>query len=223
MAKRLPRSHWEKSGRWEATPKLIHLPDEVFRIGVSFQDGRSATSLESLGSQRPNGPTFTWWPWRLRLVASTLLDRRIPRQRANHPRLGVADSSSVRKPPRPAHRPTPNSSPAGTYHRTLSDWLGRDVRSVCSAVLVASRDPPASAQTSRCCKGASSETVSIRIASWTFGCYATSMLQRSASSASAFPGYLLLRRPPTNGSMPVRAARQRRLCCASLESGIERS
>jgi hypothetical protein len=65
-----PDPHWEKGGRWEATPRLMNLPGEVFRIGVCFQDGRSATSLELLGSQRPNGPTFAplgghggygWW------------------------------------------------------------------------------------------------------------------------------------------------------------------
>ncbi|MDX6519809.1 MAG: hypothetical protein QOG02_780 [Gaiellales bacterium] len=63
--------HWGRFGpdSWESAG-ADHLPDELFRIGVQFDDGRTATSLEHLGSFRPVGPAFRmrhghggrlWW------------------------------------------------------------------------------------------------------------------------------------------------------------------
>jgi hypothetical protein len=63
--------HWGRFGpdRWEPA-RADHLPDELFRIGTELDDGRKATSLEELGSFRPEGPAFRtragsggqlWW------------------------------------------------------------------------------------------------------------------------------------------------------------------
>ena len=53
-----PNFHWGRHGSsiWE--PVIGRLPDELFRIGVQFADGRKATSLEYFASFRPEGPAF---------------------------------------------------------------------------------------------------------------------------------------------------------------------
>lgn len=42
---------------WEADGQDT-LPDEMFRLGIEFADGRCATSLEPYWSCRPEGPVF---------------------------------------------------------------------------------------------------------------------------------------------------------------------